>query len=81
MHIDVTDDGVGMSAEMVQQLLDDLPVTKSSFFKEIGIVNVHRRLRYEFGERYGLTVSSEPGKFTTVSVLLPYKTEEEGRIE
>lgn len=71
VHIDVTDDGIGMSAEAAEGILGNNASTGSSFFKEIGISNVHKRLQYEFGSRYGLTITSTPGEFTTVSVLLP----------
>lgn len=73
VHIDITDDGVGMDEQMAAQLLDtsDSPA-KSSFFREIGIRNVHKRLQYEFGAGYGLFVKSVPGLYTTVTVLLPF---------
>ncbi len=71
IHIDVTDDGVGIRADLAAHLLDSEAPASSSFFKEIGLSNVHKRLQYEFGDRYGLTISSEEGRFTTVSILLP----------
>ncbi len=73
IHIDVTDDGVGMDADVVAHLLDNDVTTESSFFKEIGIRNVHNRLQYEFGSQYGLSVTSIPDSHTTVSILLPYQ--------
>lgn len=74
IHINVTDDGVGMTAEQTGKLLYDDQTTSSSFFKEIGVSNVHKRLQYEFGDQYGLSVESVPGEFTTVSILLPYQS-------
>ena len=74
IHIDVTDDGVGMDPHMAAHMLDSDITAKSSFFKEIGITNVHKRLQYEFGNTYGLSVTSEPGSFTRVSILLPFRT-------
>lgn len=73
VHVDVTDDGIGMAPEMASSILSASAPTGSSFFKEIGISNVHKRLQYEFGSRYGLTITSCPGEFTTVSILLPPK--------
>lgn len=69
--IDVTDDGIGMPPEVAGSLLADDAPSKSSFFKEIGISNVHKRLQYEFGDEYGLSIQSVPGKYTTISILLP----------
>lgn len=74
VHIDITDNGVGMEPEVAAHLLDHDAPGKSAFFKEIGITNVHKRLQYEFGSGYGLSIASKPGEFTTVSILLPYKT-------
>jgi len=73
VHIDVTDDGVGMTPEVAARLLDSSSATSSSFFKQIGICNVHKRLQYEFGDEYGLSVSSKQGEYTTISILLPFE--------
>jgi two-component system sensor histidine kinase YesM len=73
IHIDVTDDGVGMDPSVAVRLLDSEAPTESSFFKEIGIRNVHKRLQYEFGNNYGLSVTSMPDQFTTISILLPFQ--------
>lgn len=77
VRIDVTDDGVGMSEEQIPKLLTEESSRSSNFFKEIGISNVHKRLQYEFGADYGLSVISEKGKFTTISILLPFKESKE----
>lgn len=71
--IDITDDGVGMDSETVAQLLTGEKKSSSNFFRDIGISNVHKRLQYEYGEAYGLSFSSEIGKYTTVTVTLPEK--------
>lgn len=75
IHIDVTDDGVGMEPELTNRLLYMEAPASSSFFKEIGVSNVHKRLQYEFGEQYGISIQSEKGKFTTISILLPFREE------
>lgn len=75
IHIDVTDDGVGMEPELANRLLHMEVPASSSFFKEIGVSNVHKRLQYEFGEQYGISIQSEKGKFTTISILLPFREE------
>lgn len=69
--IDVTDDGVGIPKDKCITLLNDHEgENRSEFFKEIGINNVHKRLKYEFGEQYGLFIESEEGKYTKISVLI-----------
>lgn len=70
--IDVTDDGIGMDEETISHLFDNDTSADSSFFREIGISNVHKRLQYEFGLSYGLHATSKPGEFTTISILLPF---------
>lgn len=77
IHIDVTDDGVGMEPELAASLLEMETPVASSLFKEIGISNVHKRLQYEFGSKYGLSIVSEQGSFTTISILLPFRKSEE----
>ncbi len=74
--IDITDDGVGMDEETAARLLVQDSSADSSFFREIGISNVHKRLQYEFGNTYGLSVASSLGSFTTISILLPFTQEE-----
>ncbi|MDO4293718.1 MAG: sensor histidine kinase [Eubacteriales bacterium] len=73
VSVSVADDGIGMDPATAAALLSrEDPTEKSSFFKGIGVSNVHRRLQYEFGPRYGLSVRSAPGSGTVVTVLLPF---------
>ena len=72
IHIDVTDDGVGLDEESMSSILNDTN-TSSTFFKEIGISNVNKRIQYNYGEKYGLFIHSELGEYTTITVLLPKK--------
>lgn len=73
LQIDITDDGVGMDEKMAEFLLSEKSGNKTSFFKKIGIANVHNRIQLEFGAKYGLSIKSEIGSFTTVTILLPAK--------
>lgn len=77
IHIDVTDDGIGIEPELAEHLLEKESPASSSFFREIGISNVHKRLQYEFGTKYGLSITSKKGEFTTISVLLPNRKNKE----
>lgn len=71
IRIDVTDDGVGMSAEKAAQILQSNDDSRTDFFREIGVSNVHKRLQYEFGEQYGITIESAEGEYTTMSIHIP----------
>lgn len=77
VRIDVTDDGIGMDDKLITSVLEGGASGSASFFKEIGVSNVHKRLQYEFGTPYGLSISSVPNEYTTVSILLPFKECEE----
>lgn len=60
----VEDNGGGMSADNVKAALG---YERSS----IGIRNTDRRIKVLYGERYGLTIYSEPGAGTIITVSLP----------
>mgnify|MGYP000794393014 CR=1 FL=1 len=56
IRIDVTDDGVGMTADKAAQVLRSNDDSSADFFREIGVSNVHKRLQYQFGAEYGITI-------------------------
>ncbi len=74
--IDVTDNGVGMSEESIEAVLSGAGKSSNDFFKQIGVYNVNERIRYTFGENYGITIRSKIGEYTTMSFVLPYRTKE-----
>lgn len=71
----ITDDGVGMPPEQVAHLLDEPAegAEKAEKFRHVGLWNVNRRIRYSFGEGYGLTIESEEDVGTEVTIRLPYQ--------
>lgn len=76
--IRVSDDGVGMGAEMLAKLNDRLgrsgPVAQLQDHERVGgvaLTNVNNRIRLLFGEEYGLHVFSLPGVGTDVEIMLP----------
>ena len=71
--IDVTDNGIGMSQEAIDNVLSGKSQTSTEFFKQIGVFNVNERIKYTFGEEYGIRIKSEIGEYTTTSFILPYK--------
>ncbi len=71
--IDITDDGVGMSEEKAKQILENNHDSSADFFREIGVSNVHKRLQYEFGENYGISIHSKEGEYTTMSIHIPMR--------
>lgn len=63
----VTDNGVGMSQEQADSLLNREPGDRTG----IGIKNVNDRLRIYFGEKYGLRITSELDVGTSVEIRMP----------
>lgn len=77
LFIEVHDDGVGMDEKTVEAFLSDTQKTKSSLFKEIGMDNVNKRLKYEFGEDYGMSIDSVVNEYTNITIRIPYLLESE----
>ena len=76
--IRLTDDGVGMTPEQAAKALREPgPEEAAAKYRHVGMWNVHKRLQYSFGEAYGLSIESEPGVGTTVTVRLPDQKKEE----
>lgn len=73
--ITVTDDGIGMTQETIDRVLSGNEPPAADFFRQVGVNNVNQRIRYEFGEAYGISIESEPGSYTSMRITLPYQTE------
>lgn len=77
MVLTLADDGVGMDQDTVERLLAREDGGSPGLFRKIGLNNVHRRIQYEFGPAYGLSVESEPGAYTRITIRLPFRGEKE----
>jgi sensor histidine kinase YesM len=73
IYIEVGDTGIGLTQGQIDSIFqkENRRVTKGQT-TGLGILNVHKRIRHLFGNDYGLTMESTPGKGTTVFVKLPY---------
>ncbi|WP_026295025.1 sensor histidine kinase [Sediminispirochaeta bajacaliforniensis] len=75
--ITVSDDGVGMENEVLEELNRNLAIRSLSHVSGgrnrggIAIVNVNNRIKLLFGEQYGVTITSTPSVGTDVEVVLP----------
>lgn len=76
--LSVTDDGIGMTKEMIEKVMTCEFPEDSDFFKHIGISNVNNRIKHDFGDSFGITVTSEPGVYTTMTIRIPYIHRKEG---
>ena len=70
--IEVRDDGVGMTQEQIEKTLSGELEGADDFFRHIGVANVSQRIKYTFGEEYGLSIESEVSKYTVMRFTLPY---------
>ena len=66
----VSDDGVGIPPEKLSAILTGSGQSASGG-TNIAVYNTHRRLQILYGERYGLSYSSEYGKGTEVQIRIP----------
>lgn len=64
-EIEISDDGIGMNEEKVNQIL----ITQPDKNRGIGLLNTDQRLKQLYGE--GLHIVSTPGKGTTVTFKIP----------
>lgn len=83
LEISVMDNGVGMDQDSIDKILQllqgDAPGIKNQYnWQSIGLKNVHDRIRYLYGEEYGIQITSTVGVGTMISVILPWNTEEKG---
>lgn len=79
LNIQISDNGQGMNAEMLERLRaplrgcpsndDGLPIPGNG----IAMDNVRKRLELFFGPQYGMTVNSVEGAGTDVEIHIPYK--------
>ena len=68
--LEVTDDGVGMSAERLEELRLAMSAQKKVGF---GMSAVNQRLRLQFGSEYQLQLESREGIGTAVTIRFPYQ--------
>lgn len=74
----VEDDGVGMNPVKAEAILNQQKVETEG--TGIGLKNIHERLLKYYGKRYGLSIASEVGKGTKITVRIPIQLNEGGSI-
>lgn len=74
LYFSVIDNGLGMTEEQVGNLFTGASHVDSKRGSGIGVKNVNERIKLYFGEKYGLSIKSEPDEGTTVKIHLPVVT-------
>ena len=76
----VKDTGIGMTDEKVSELLKEPLNTEGDEQKahtNLGLYAVHKRIQLMYGDLYGLTVHSQAGEGTTVTLHIPFTKKQE----
>lgn len=70
MELTVTDNGIGFP-ESVLKLFQGGGRLAGHEELGLGLINTHVRIQHMYGEKYGLSIESEPGRFSRVRIRLP----------
>ncbi len=70
----ITDNGRGMTPERLGQVREGIRNRNACETEIYGLYNVNERIRLNFGEKYGITITSTYGEGTCVTVRLPEYT-------
>ena len=68
--ISVIDNGKGMTPERLSEVRDKLKLTENEAQNSIGLHNVYARLQNTFGVGFSMTVASQLGKGTTLTIKI-----------
>ena len=71
VELSVTDNGLGMSSQDLENLRQVLRERDIRENYHIGVANVNQRLKLYFGEEYGLKIESREGFGTKVTIHIP----------
>lgn len=72
LTIQIHDNGVGISEQNLHTLLTRMQNPADNQRTGIGICNVQNRIRLYYGNDYGISISSQVGEGTTITIKLPY---------
>ena len=73
IHIQITDNGIGISPERLKHIMSGQAGQENGKKHHIGLMNTFLRMKYTYGEQYGLEIQSTVGKGTTVTIRYPYR--------
>ncbi|MCR5332266.1 MAG: histidine kinase [Lachnospiraceae bacterium] len=72
----IEDNGCGMSAAELEELRENITTADAGDVEveglsHVALVNIERRIHSYFGKEYGITIESEPGKGSKITVEIP----------
>lgn len=68
---EVTDNGIGMTEEVLQDVLLHLNIPRPDSDHGVGLYNINNRIHLFYGESCGLTIESSPNAGTRVTITVP----------
>ncbi len=71
VRIQVMDNGIGFSEERLQEMRESIQSAPDKMGSHIGLRNVNQRVKLMYGEKYGITIQSEPMVKTVVQISIP----------
>lgn len=72
----ISDNGSGMTKERLEQVIAKVDnYTRVRNTSSIGLYNINRRIKLNYGDDYGIRIESEPGMGTRVFIHIPAITE------
>jgi len=74
--VEVEDNGIGMKQEQIEKLLND-DCGDGKGFTGLGIRNVDKRIKLNYGDGYGVRIESKYEEFTKIKVYLPILNNED----
>lgn len=74
LMICISDDGAGMASAAIEEIEEKFNAGEKKSNDSIGIANVSKRLKKNFGNEYGVRIQSSPGIGTNVVLNLPVLT-------
>ncbi len=77
----VIDNGIGMDEEELQALRKEVDNPGSKQSTGFGLANVNKRIKLNYGNRYGLDIQSKKGEGTDIIIKIPARPMENERIE
>lgn len=76
----VEDNGVGMPAEKVEEIMERKSRAKQGGVYSIGLNNIMERLDLVYGSSYSFTINSEAGAFSRFTIQIPIIHEESAEL-
>ncbi len=69
--VSIRDNGVGIPPEKLEEIERQLAAKSADTSSHLGLANINARLKLQYGEKYGLSVSSSFGDGTCVTIRQP----------